>query len=510
MLSIDSNTKPTLARKITLLVLIGLIIIFITISALSILIIKDKLNEDFEFKVNYLINNLTNSLAKPIWDLDNIQINEILDGYGKYKFIDHIRLIDEDGKNIIAEIGEHPSDEPDKNYILFPNYRTFVKEITFNYKGEEKIIAKLDLDVNFSQQVNFLENFLLTIFTIASLFFLLLIIYIYRVIKITLIPITSLSNKIAFIGQGEKVVLPSINSDSYEIESLYNALKIYKETNEKYAENLEVEVAKRTYELEEYKNGLEQLIEEQTEHIVKSRDEAIKANNAKSEFLANMSHELRTPMHAIISYSQMGIDKAENIEPSKLLKYFNNINTSANRLLNLVNSLLDLSKLESGKVNLYLDKILISEIADEVLNELESLIKSKAIKIKTNYSEIPKIFLDREKIFRVIMNIISNAVKYSSNGTEIEINIYSNAENLFFSVIDNGQGIPENELEYIFDKFAQSSNTKTGAGGTGLGLAICSEIIKLHNGKIWAENRSDTKGAIFTFTLPVNNEEYMV
>ncbi len=229
------------------------------------------------------------------------------------------------------------------------------------------------------------------------------------------------------------------------------------------------------------------------------------ANRAKSEFLANMSHELRTPMHAMLSFSSMGERKFDSLKPEKLKQYFSNINISGKRLLILLNDLLDLSKLESGRMVYNISELELGVIVDVAVTELEELIDEKNLNLIIN-SPKEKVLgnFDAEKILQVIRNLLSNAIRYTHEGKSIILS-YDQSENnsmLIFSISDNGIGIPEEELNLVFDKFMQSSKTRTQSGGTGLGLAICKEIIEGHGGTIKASNNSDG-GAKFSFSIPV-------
>ena len=238
------------------------------------------------------------------------------------------------------------------------------------------------------------------------------------------------------------------------------------------------------------------------------------ANFAKSEFLANISHEIRTPLHGIISFAYFGETKIEKVSREKLLSYFKNIHKSGERLLLLVNDLLDISKLEAGRMDFVMAKQDIMPVAKNVIADLGGLLNQKLLTIdfdiKTNNTHA---YFDDFKIYQVINNLVSNAIKFSPEKSSIVITLSdaslpvkkrvdasNSSQALKFSVSDKGVGIPEEEMDSVFEKFIQSSNTKIGAGGTGLGLAICDKIIRRHSGTIKARNNDDA-GTSVSFKL---------
>ena len=227
------------------------------------------------------------------------------------------------------------------------------------------------------------------------------------------------------------------------------------------------------------------------------------ANQEKSNFLANMSHELRTPMHGILSFADLGISNIDSASKEDLLKYFSIIQVSGKRLLVLLNDLLDLSKLEAGKMELHLKKADLMTVFEHCQLEQAQRMKNLGLSLEINTPTKATIgSFDSVRIGQVITNILSNAIQFSPKNSVLTITVDKDDDNhLLFSLKDTGVGIPEDELNDVFDSFIQSSKTKTGVGGTGLGLAISKEIIEMHGGKIWAENNVDG-GAIFTFTLP--------
>jgi signal transduction histidine kinase len=230
------------------------------------------------------------------------------------------------------------------------------------------------------------------------------------------------------------------------------------------------------------------------------------ASNAKSEFLANMSHELRTPMHGILSFAAFGMKKWETAQREQLRQYFEKVERSGRMLLALINDLLDLSKLEAGRMTYELSRLDLRPLIGEVVDEFSSMVELRRIAIQVAPFDFEAVLVaDGGKIGQVVRNLLSNAVKFSPDGGKIEIALERTQRTIRICVADQGLGIPQDELEEIFDKFIQSSKTRSGAGGTGLGLAICRQIVEAHHGRIWADNQP-TGGASFSVELPTDLE----
>ncbi|MBN1912515.1 MAG: PAS domain S-box protein [Pirellulales bacterium] len=274
-----------------------------------------------------------------------------------------------------------------------------------------------------------------------------------------------------------------------------------KETEEqlaRYSERLEERVEERTAELLEVNRRLRREIAERE----RAEELADRANEAKNQFLANMSHELRTPLHSILSFATFGMRKAHTADPATIAEYFETIERSGNMLLDLVNDLLDLARLEAGRTPPEYQETDLLILVGRLADEFGSLVADRNLIVRVDCPENRLLAtIDSAKMTQVIRNLLTNAVKFSPDGGEIMIHLRADAQTVHVSVTDEGHGVPPAELESIFGEFVQSSMTTNGAGGTGLGLAICRKIILAHGGRIWAANRP-TGGAEFCFEIP--------
>jgi two-component system sensor histidine kinase GlrK len=228
-----------------------------------------------------------------------------------------------------------------------------------------------------------------------------------------------------------------------------------------------------------------------------------KLDRMKTDFYASMSHELRTPLTSIKEGTGLLLDGVGGQTTEKQRKLLSILAEESNRLIGLVNSLLDLSKMEAGMMAYNLEKTNLAPLIKKAVGEITPLVEAKEIKLDTEIpDDLPAVKLDPERILQVLRNLIGNAVKFTPKSGQVKVAARSVNETVEVAVKDTGPGIAPESLATIFDKFRQgSSNGAASANGTGLGLAIAKHIVTFHGGKIWAENHPD-QGSSFIFVLP--------
>ncbi len=233
--------------------------------------------------------------------------------------------------------------------------------------------------------------------------------------------------------------------------------------------------------------------------------ELFKANKIKGEFLANISHEFRTPLNAILGFAQVLREKPQQLKKDKAQKYAENIISSGNSLLNMINDLLDLAKTQAGKMGLHIEKTSVPQLCKSLVSSFSLLTKKKKIKIKLQVdSDIPILSTDAGKVQQILYNFLSNAVKFTPQRGRIEIRAkMADEKTVRISVSDTGCGIAEADKKKIFEKFRQADGSITREStGTGLGLTISTELAAMLAGSIGLESELG-KGSTFWLDIPV-------
>lgn len=237
--------------------------------------------------------------------------------------------------------------------------------------------------------------------------------------------------------------------------------------------------------------------------LFRAKHDAEVANHTKSEFLANMSHELRTPLNSIIGFSDLLYEKVYGELNARQLKAVGNISSSGKHLLNLINEILDLSKVEAGSFELHYSTFWLAEAFAEVRDMLFPFAASKGINIKFEIeTSLPRVSADRERIMQVLSNLMTNAIKFSNENGCIRVKAAQRNDYIMIAVSDEGIGIAAADHDKLFKPFSQiDSSSSKKYQGTGLGLALVKEIVHLHGGSVWFESEAG-KGSTFGFSIP--------
>jgi PAS domain S-box-containing protein len=239
----------------------------------------------------------------------------------------------------------------------------------------------------------------------------------------------------------------------------------------------------------------------------KAKEAAESADIAKSSFLAQMSHELRTPLNAIIGFSEILEDQTFGPLNERQLRYINHVHASGLHLLELINQILDLSKVEAGKMELLLSPVNISQLLESGIVMIMEKTRKHGIKVDLRIeSELSGagIQADEIKLRQIVFNLLSNAAKFTPDGGRVELLAWKEGDELIISVSDTGVGLRSEDLERIFGAFEQlDSSYNRRQQGTGLGLALARSLVELHGGRIWAESEGEGKGSKFTFSIPI-------
>ncbi len=288
-----------------------------------------------------------------------------------------------------------------------------------------------------------------------------------------------------------------------------------------YEQSMELnqELSASKEELGKVNEALEDRIKVRTEHLQQeiemrkkaeknllyAKNDADNANTAKTQFLANMSHEIRTPLNAIVGFSQILLNQGKDLElTQKFERYLSNIHQSAESLSEIINDILDLSKIEAGKFSLSKEDVDLNQIVTSVCRINKGLGKVKEVNLISNFnSTVPKyIHTDGSKLKQILMNIIGNAIKFTPENKNVYVDVQREDSWIVFSIEDEGIGIPENQLQQIFNPFVQAdAGINRKFGGTGLGLTITKKLVEILNGKIEVKSQVE-QGTSFKIYLP--------
>jgi signal transduction histidine kinase/ligand-binding sensor domain-containing protein len=305
------------------------------------------------------------------------------------------------------------------------------------------------------------------------------------------------------IRKDKKILEFKVKFRTKELENQKEELKASIEFNQKQQE----QIKKQNTELELHKNNLESLIEERTADLKKAKNKAEESDRLKSSFLANISHEIRTPMNAIVGFSDL-LRKKEN-PTSKEIRMLNLIHFNSNSLLNLINDIIDLAKLEQGEMLIYKEKSDINKLLKEIFDTFNSNhdLKLKEIEFELIQLNKPVILnTDPERVKQILSKLLDNAIKYTEKGRiEFGCTIDNDNTSIQFYVKDTGIGLSDTQKNEIFKLFRKIETDKNKLyRGIGLGLTFCRKLVQMLSGEIWVDSKLNI-GSTFYFTIPLND-----
>jgi signal transduction histidine kinase len=240
-----------------------------------------------------------------------------------------------------------------------------------------------------------------------------------------------------------------------------------------------------------------------TEEVKRAKEEAERASTIKSAFLASMSHELRTPLNAVINFTRFVIDGDTGPVNEQQAELLTEVVNSARHLLNLINDVLDMSKIESGTLNLFVEEeVDVNTLLKSILTTGQSLLAGKPVRLEADIEQnLPLIRADRQRILQILLNIVSNACKFTEEG-QITIHARREGDEIVIGVKDTGPGIAPEDQALVFEAFKQTSTGLRQGGGTGLGMPIAKNLAEAHGGRLWLTSVHG-QGAEFYVAIPL-------
>lgn len=496
--------RTSISRQFSLALVSVVSLILFGLSALAIYTTKSRLEEQLDKRLTQLIRLAQTSLSTPLWNLDSASLDDFVDALLSDETIAYVSISADNAFAIEKTRDQYRS----QSFSYFAQSLDFVSAESDVFYDRNKI-GRIRLAVSKNTIREALINDIRNVIALAvSLLAAVSITTLYLTRRYIFFPLLKLKAAASLIARGQLDAQIDTRADNEigslardfhamqeAIRALFDDLRLAKQKLEGHSQTLEDKVAQRTLELEQA-----------TRQACEAMAGAEEANRAKSMFLANMSHELRTPLNAIIGYSEMLIETAVDAGQSETVSDLEKIRAAGRHLLELINGVLDLSKVEAGRMELYLEEFSVKTVLDEVNATIAlALHKQGNTLVLECDQELGTMYADLAKFRQVLLNLLSNACKFTENGNVILEATQTLEEGrawCYFKIQDTGIGMSDAQIARVFAPFTQAdSSTTRKFGGTGLGLNISRHFARMMGGDITVESR-EGKGSIFTVKLP--------
>ncbi len=474
ILAIVNKANISLAHFIIIQVFLFLFIIALILSRVVYSDIKRNMEEQSNNHINYITKVQSSNAAEHLWNNDKEGLETIATDIIKEPYI------------LAARIAEHPSNSPphtlvEAGSIAFPKEQS-PNVLKFDLKhtmpdGESLKNGLFQVYIDYEGIENKATLQTTKIFTIATLLYALMLVMLYLTLKKSLAPLAFISSQLKETKATNINLKRPLSPITKEIKTLFDAL-----------------------------DNMREKIHTHQQTLIKSKKQAEHANRIKDDFMANISHELRTPLNSIIGITRF-LDEEKNLDKEQR-EMVTIVKKSSISLLNLVNDLLDISKIESGNIVLEHEPFSLKHSITDVSQSFMPLCSEKGLTFTIKADDLEKIVVmgDYHRLYRIITNLCGNAIKYTEKG---HVKIHCDTKEIspekiefICTVEDTGIGIPQDRLESIFDKFIQAEgSTERRFGGTGLGLCITKHLVELMEGHIKVESKLE-EGTKFTIRIP--------